>query len=194
MLDGHYKLSQCSRKRHGDHFGSNHGRPWPVRERNRPNYCELCGERSEGKCLDMHKRVTNIDCTRSSTMTGCALEALQQRIIVHAHHAGFLLCNVKDDGFEFGVDGNNAFDAVGPLLLNVGCFPDVPTARSFFQSLATRFAPAHSEEDNVRSLATPMRMGEGMSEETRLGSVARGEHQAPRSRAMFVYKELALCQ
>ncbi|GJP45713.1 hypothetical protein CLOM_g5061 [Closterium sp. NIES-68] len=87
---------------------------------------------------------------------------------------------LKDETFDFGPRGDLAYDAVGPLLLNVGCFPDVSSARAFFQTLAARFGDAHAaaSAENVRSLQAPMRMGEGMAEQVLLGEGKTGVIQA----------------
>ncbi|CAI5535767.1 unnamed protein product, partial [Closterium sp. Naga37s-1] len=85
-----------------------------------------------------------------------------------------------DETFDFGPRGDLAYDAVGPLLLNVGCFPDASSARAFFQTLAARFGDAHAaaSAENVRSLGAPMRMGEGMAEQALLGEGKTGVIQA----------------
>ncbi|CAI5506300.1 unnamed protein product [Closterium sp. Naga37s-1] len=87
---------------------------------------------------------------------------------------------LKDETFDFGPRGDLAYDAVGPLLLNVGCFPDAFSARAFFQNLAARFGDAHAaaSAENVRSLGAPMRMGEGMAEQALLGEGKTGVIQA----------------
>ncbi|CAI5972021.1 unnamed protein product [Closterium sp. NIES-65] len=87
---------------------------------------------------------------------------------------------LKDETFDFGPRGDLAYDAVGPLLLNVGCFPDASSARAFFQTLAARFGDAHAaaSAENVRSLGAPMRMGEGMAEQAMLGEGKTGVIQA----------------
>ncbi|KGN50015.1 ABC transporter F family member 3 [Cucumis sativus] len=74
---------------------------------------------------------------------------------------------LADEDFEFGEDGEGAFDALGELLVGAGCVSDFAECRTVCSKISEKFGK-HGLVKNkpaVRSLVTPMRMNEGMDEE-----------------------------
>lgn len=94
-------------------------------------------------------------------------EVLGQRILdVDQPIVDYIVNVLADEDFDFGDQGEGAFDALGELLVDSGCVSDHTECRSVCTKLCDKFerhglvkaAPA------VRSLATPMRMYDGMDE------------------------------
>jgi ATP-binding cassette subfamily F protein 3 len=74
---------------------------------------------------------------------------------------------LADEDFDFGEDGDGAFEALGELLVNSGCVSDNSECRLVCSKLCEKFGK-HGLVKNtptVRSLATPLRMFDGMDEE-----------------------------
>ncbi|XP_078182638.1 general control non-repressible 3 [Carex rostrata] len=74
---------------------------------------------------------------------------------------------LADEDFDFGVDGDGVFKAIGDLLIDSGCVSDYSECRSVCSKLSEKFGKHESVKPKqaVRSLATPLRMYDGMDEE-----------------------------
>ncbi|CAK8566952.1 unnamed protein product [Lathyrus sativus] len=73
---------------------------------------------------------------------------------------------LADEDFDFGLDGEGAFDALGDLLVAAGCVPDFSECRSVCSTLSDRFGKHGlvKAKPTVRSLAAPFRMNEGLDD------------------------------
>ncbi|KAI7738131.1 hypothetical protein M8C21_014540 [Ambrosia artemisiifolia] len=73
---------------------------------------------------------------------------------------------LADEDFDFGFDGEGAFDAIGELLVDSGCVDDFSECQSVCGRLSEKFGKHGliKVKPAVRSLATPFRMNEGMDE------------------------------
>lgn len=76
---------------------------------------------------------------------------------------------LADDDFDFGDDGDGAFDAIGELLVAADCVTDFDECRLVCSKLSEKFGKHGlvKAKPTVRSLATPFRMNEGMEEEVK---------------------------
>ena len=74
---------------------------------------------------------------------------------------------LADDDFDFGFQGEGAVDAIGELLVDSGCVSDDAECRSVCSILCEKFGKHGlvKPKPAVRSLATPLRMFDGMDEE-----------------------------
>lgn len=74
---------------------------------------------------------------------------------------------LADEDFDFGVDGDGAYEAIGELLVDSGCVEDFSEGRSVCSKLSEKFGKhgLAKPKQVVRSLATPVRMYEGMDED-----------------------------
>ncbi|KAG8382542.1 hypothetical protein BUALT_Bualt05G0088200 [Buddleja alternifolia] len=74
---------------------------------------------------------------------------------------------LADEDFDFGADGEGAFEALGELLVDSGCVTDLSECRSVCSKLSEKFGKHGlvKEKPTVRSLLTPLRMFDGMDEE-----------------------------
>ncbi|XWS61570.1 hypothetical protein CRYUN_Cryun07bG0136800 [Craigia yunnanensis] len=81
---------------------------------------------------------------------GCGAEDVDQPII------DYIINVLADEDFDFGEDGDGAFEAIGQLLAAAECVSD------FSECLQLWLV---KPKPTVRSLATPFRMNEGMEEE-----------------------------
>ncbi|KAH6786150.1 hypothetical protein C2S51_038605, partial [Perilla frutescens var. frutescens] len=74
---------------------------------------------------------------------------------------------LADEDFDFGADGEGAFDALGELLVDSGCVSDFSECRSACSKLSEKFGKHGlvKEKPAVRSLLAPLRMYDGMDEE-----------------------------
>ncbi|KAK4601217.1 hypothetical protein RGQ29_010687 [Quercus rubra] len=79
----------------------------------------------------------------------------------------YIINVLADDDFDFGIEGEGAFDAVGELLVAAGCVSDFNECRSVCSTLCEKFGKHGLVKDKpiMRSLATPLRMNDGMDEE-----------------------------
>lgn len=79
----------------------------------------------------------------------------------------YIINVLADEDFDFGVDGEGAFNAVGELLADSGCVRDDAEARSVCSILSEKFGKHGlvKTKEAVRSLATPLRMFDGMDDE-----------------------------
>ncbi|KAM0046288.1 putative ABC transporter, AAA+ ATPase domain, P-loop containing nucleoside triphosphate hydrolase [Helianthus debilis subsp. tardiflorus] len=73
---------------------------------------------------------------------------------------------LADEDFDFGFEGEGAFEAIGELLVDSGCVDDFSECHSVCGRLSEKFGKHGliKEKPAVRSLATPFRMNEGMDE------------------------------
>ncbi|GAV68690.1 ABC_tran domain-containing protein/ABC_tran_2 domain-containing protein [Cephalotus follicularis] len=79
----------------------------------------------------------------------------------------YIINVLADDDFDFGEEGEGAFDAIGELLVGAECVSDFNECRLVCSKLSEKFGKHGlvKEKPTVRSLATPFRMNEGMDEE-----------------------------
>ncbi|XP_058787243.1 ABC transporter F family member 3 [Vicia villosa] len=73
---------------------------------------------------------------------------------------------LADEDFDFGLDGEGTFDALGDLLVAAGCVPDFSECRSVCSKISDRFGKHGlvKAKPTVRSLAAPFRMNEGLDD------------------------------
>ncbi|KAL6177824.1 hypothetical protein ACLB2K_049346 [Fragaria x ananassa] len=78
----------------------------------------------------------------------------------------YIINVLADEDFDFGDDGEGAFDALGELLVAAGCVTDFDECRSVCSTLAEKFGKHGlvKAKPTVRSLAAPVRMDDGMDE------------------------------
>ncbi|KAJ1380569.1 P-loop containing nucleoside triphosphate hydrolase [Sesbania bispinosa] len=94
-------------------------------------------------------------------------EVFGERIIVVDEPIVDYIVNVlADDDFDFGLDGEGAFEALGELFVAAGCVYDFPECRSVCSKLSDKFGKHGlvKVKPTVRSLAAPFRMNEGMDD------------------------------
>ncbi|KAK4784768.1 hypothetical protein SAY86_019136 [Trapa natans] len=74
---------------------------------------------------------------------------------------------LADEDFDFGLDGEGAFEAIGELLVGAECVDDFEESRLACSKITERFGKHGlvKAKPTVRSLATPFRMDDGMDEE-----------------------------
>ncbi|KAJ8498968.1 hypothetical protein OPV22_009520 [Ensete ventricosum] len=92
-------------------------------------------------------------------------EVLGRRVEdVDAPIINYIINVLADDDFDFGADGDGAFDVVGELLVDSGCVQDYAECRSVCSKLSERFGKHGLVKPKlaVRSLAAPLRMYDGM--------------------------------
>lgn len=92
---------------------------------------------------------------------GGRLQEVDQPII------DYIVNVLADEDFDFGEEGEGAFDAIGELLVNVGCVSDFDECRLVCGKLNEKFGKHGlvKPQPTVRSLTTPLRMNDGMDEE-----------------------------
>ncbi|XP_058082056.1 ABC transporter F family member 3 [Magnolia sinica] len=92
---------------------------------------------------------------------GVRAQELDQPII------DYIVNVLADEDFDFGISGEGAFDAVGELLVNSGCVSNDSEGRLVCGKISEKFGKHGLVKDKpaVRSLATPLRMFDGMDEE-----------------------------
>ncbi|XP_042480877.1 ABC transporter F family member 3 [Macadamia integrifolia] len=79
----------------------------------------------------------------------------------------YIINVLADEDFDFGIEGEGAFDALGELLVDSRCVSDYDEGRSVCGILSDKFGKHGlvKAKPTVRSLATPLRMYDGMDEE-----------------------------
>ncbi|KAL5988530.1 ATP-binding cassette sub- F member 3 [Asimina triloba] len=79
----------------------------------------------------------------------------------------YIINVLADEDFDFGVDGDGAFEALGELLVDSGCVSDDSEGRLVCSKISERFGKHGlvKNKPTVRSLAVPLRMFDGMDEE-----------------------------
>ncbi|XP_020582440.1 ABC transporter F family member 3 isoform X1 [Phalaenopsis equestris] len=80
----------------------------------------------------------------------------------------YIINVLADEDFEFGIDGDGAYEAIGELLVDSGCVDNPNEGRSVCSKLSEKFGKHELAKPKLamRSLATPVRMYEGMDEDT----------------------------
>ncbi|KAL2560842.1 hypothetical protein AAZV13_20G046900 [Glycine max] len=94
-------------------------------------------------------------------------DVLGQRVVdVDQPIVDYIVNVLADDDFDFGLDGEGAFDALGELLVAADCVDDFSHCRSVCSTLCDKFGKHGlvKEKPAVRSLAAPFRMNEGMDD------------------------------
>ncbi|KAM5571239.1 ABC transporter F family member 3 [Rosa sericea] len=78
----------------------------------------------------------------------------------------YIINVLADEDFDFGDDGEGAFDALGELLVAAECVADFDECRSVCSTLTEKFGKHGlvKAKPTVRSLAAPVRMDDGMDE------------------------------
>ncbi|KAK4489224.1 hypothetical protein RD792_005019 [Penstemon davidsonii] len=78
----------------------------------------------------------------------------------------YIINVLADEDFDFGDDGEGAFEALGELLVDSGCVEDHSECRLLCSKLSEKFGKHGlvKEKPTVRSLLTPLRMDDGMDE------------------------------
>ncbi|KAM0942093.1 putative ABC transporter, AAA+ ATPase domain, P-loop containing nucleoside triphosphate hydrolase [Dioscorea sansibarensis] len=78
----------------------------------------------------------------------------------------YIINVLADEDFDFGVDGDGAFEAVGDLLVDSGCVEDYEEGRFVCSKISEKFGKHGlvKPKEAVRSLATPLRMFDGMDD------------------------------
>ncbi|KAF3434224.1 hypothetical protein FNV43_RR25327 [Rhamnella rubrinervis] len=78
----------------------------------------------------------------------------------------YIINVLADEDFDFGLDGEGAFEAIGELLVGAGCVNDFSECRSVCGILSEKFGKHGlvKAKPTMRSLATPFRMDDGMDE------------------------------
>ncbi|XAR70144.1 Adenosinetriphosphatase [Bertholletia excelsa] len=79
----------------------------------------------------------------------------------------YIINVLADEDFDFGDEGEGAFEAIGELLVDSGCVSDHSECRMVCSKLSEKFGKHGlvKVKPAVRSLATPLRMFDGMDEE-----------------------------
>lgn len=79
----------------------------------------------------------------------------------------YIINVLADEDFDFGYEGEGAFEAIGELLVDSGCVTDFSECHTVCGRLSEKFGKHGliKIKPAVRSLATPFRMNEGMDEE-----------------------------
>lgn len=99
------------------------------------------------------------------------LEVLGQRALdVDSTIVDYIVNVLKDETFDFGWKGAGAYEALGELLVDSGCVEDGAEAQEICGKLAEKIgsrgdADAGGYKEGFRSLATPVRMSDGLREE-----------------------------
>ncbi|NP_001353370.1 ABC transporter F family member 4 [Solanum lycopersicum] len=79
----------------------------------------------------------------------------------------YIINVVADEDFDFGHDGEGAFEALGELLVDSGCVTDFSECRAVCSKLSEKLEKHElaKPQPTVRSLKMPLRMFDGMDEE-----------------------------
>ncbi|CAA6662668.1 unnamed protein product [Spirodela intermedia] len=79
----------------------------------------------------------------------------------------YIINVLADEDFDFGVEGEGAFEAIGELLVEAGCVQDYEECRSVCSKISEKFGKhgLMKPKQTVRSLANPVRMFDGMDED-----------------------------
>ncbi|KAL0331716.1 UNVERIFIED_CONTAM: ABC transporter F family member 3 [Sesamum angustifolium] len=78
----------------------------------------------------------------------------------------YIINVLADEDFDFGIEGEGAFEALGELLVDSGCVADQSECRSVCTKLSEKFGKHGlvKAKPTVRSLLAPVRMYDGMDE------------------------------
>ncbi|KAI3937871.1 hypothetical protein MKW92_035941 [Papaver armeniacum] len=79
----------------------------------------------------------------------------------------YIINVLADEDFDFGIEGEGAFDAIGELLVDSGAVEDDSEGREVCIKLSDKFGKHGLVKPKlaVRSLATPLRMYDGMDQD-----------------------------
>ncbi|KDP25252.1 hypothetical protein JCGZ_20408 [Jatropha curcas] len=79
----------------------------------------------------------------------------------------YIINVLADEDFDFGEEGEGAFEALGELLVGAGCVSDFEECRLVCGKLSEKFGKHGlvKAKPTVRSLTAPIRMNDGMDEE-----------------------------
>ncbi|TKY47929.1 ABC transporter F family member 3 [Spatholobus suberectus] len=94
-------------------------------------------------------------------------DVLGQRVVdVDQPIVDYIVNVLADDDFDFGPNGEGAFEALGELLVAAGCVDDFSECRSVCSTLCDKFGKhgLAKAKPTVRSLAAPFRMNDGMED------------------------------
>ncbi|KAK7316509.1 hypothetical protein RJT34_00026 [Clitoria ternatea] len=94
-------------------------------------------------------------------------EVLGQRLLdVDQPIVDYIVNVLADDDFDFGLDGEGAFEALSDLLVAAECVDDYSECRSVCTKLSDKFGKHGlvKNKPTVRSLAAPFRMNDGMDD------------------------------
>ncbi|CAJ1978557.1 unnamed protein product [Sphenostylis stenocarpa] len=94
-------------------------------------------------------------------------DVLGERVVdVDQPIVDYIVNVLADDDFDFGLDGEGAFEALGELLVAAGCVDDFSECRSVCSTLCDKFGKHGlvKAKPAVRSLAAPFRMNEGLDD------------------------------
>lgn len=109
----------------------------------------------------LYTKMTQVASTVVHEVLGRKAQDVDQPII------DYIVNVLADEDFDFGLEGEGAFDAIGELLVDSGCVTDHSECRLVCGKLSEKFGKHGLVKPNptVRSLATPLRMFDGMDEE-----------------------------
>ncbi|KAG6791568.1 hypothetical protein POTOM_000691 [Populus tomentosa] len=81
----------------------------------------------------------------------------------------YIINVLADEDFDFGDEGEGAFNAIGELLVGAECVSDFSECRQVCSKLSDKFGKHGlvKPKPTVRSLTTPFRMDDGMDEEVK---------------------------
>ncbi|MED6185164.1 ATP-binding cassette sub- F member 3 [Stylosanthes scabra] len=94
-------------------------------------------------------------------------EVLGRRVLnVDQPIVDYIVNVLADDDFDFGLDGEGVFEALGELLVAACCVDEFSECRTVCSKLTDKFGKHGmvKAKPTVRSLAAPFRMNEGMDE------------------------------
>ncbi|XP_027343576.1 ABC transporter F family member 3 [Abrus precatorius] len=94
-------------------------------------------------------------------------EVFGQRLVdVDQPIVDYIVNVLADDDFDFGLDGEGAFEAIGELLVAAECVDDFSESRTVCTTLSDKFGKHGlvKAKPTVRSLAAPFRMNDGMDD------------------------------
>ncbi|KAJ4840932.1 ATP-binding cassette sub- F member 3 [Turnera subulata] len=97
-------------------------------------------------------------------------EVIGRRILdVDQPIVDYIVNVLADDDFDFGEDGEGAFESIGELLVGAECVSDFAECRQVCSKLSEKFGKHGlvKPKPTVRSLTTPFRMDDGMEEEVK---------------------------
>lgn len=79
----------------------------------------------------------------------------------------YIINVLADEDFDFGLDGDGAFEAIGDLLVDSDCVTDYSECRTVCSKLSEKLEKhgLAKPKPSVRSLKAPLRMFDGMDEE-----------------------------
>ncbi|KAM7531455.1 hypothetical protein LguiB_034865 [Lonicera macranthoides] len=122
--------------------------------------CSLCGSFYFSSSI-LAAKMTEVVSSVVHEVLGRRIEDVDQPIV------DYIVNVLADEDFDFGDEGEGAFDALGELLVDSGCVTDLSECRSICTILCEKFGKHGlvKAEPTVRSLAMPLRMFDGMDEE-----------------------------